>query len=129
MTLRDKLLYHHAHPAKLLVDVGCAVAASWLCWNQHVLRAVAVGLGPPALVSLLVLQFADVERVKESLLGRYVGTHMSLALHSTAIAGVVIAWLAALRHSIFYCTVGLLIVTFAWVRGPLHESGRPATTR
>jgi len=123
MTLRDKLLYHHAYPAKLIVDFTCALVAMWLCWNQHLIRAAVVGLGPPALASVAVVRFVDLDRVKNSPVGRYVGRHMSLTLHNTAVAGVVIAWLAALRHSIFYCAVGLLIVTFAWVRGPLRKSG------
>jgi hypothetical protein len=129
MTLHDRLLYHHAHPAKLLVDVASAIAAGWLFWGQHLLRAAVVGLVPPAVASLIVLQFVDVERVKQSALGRYVGRHMSLPLHVTAVAGVIIFWLAAWYRSMFYCVVGLLIVTFAWVRGPLHESGRPAAAR
>lgn len=124
MTPRDKLLYHHAYPAKLAVDIVCAVSAGWLLWEQHLLRAAAVGLVPPVIASLLVLQFVDLERVKQSPLGRYVGRHMSLALHTTAVIGVVIFWLAAWYRSIFYSVVGLLVVTFAWVRGPLRESGR-----
>ena len=124
MNARDRLLYHHAHPAKLAVDAICAVTAAWMFWEQHLLRAVAIGLVPPALTSLLVLQFIDLERVKQSRVGRHVGRHMSLPLHITAVAGVVIFWLAAWYRSIFYCVVGLLIVLFAWVRGPLHESGR-----
>jgi len=129
MTPRDKLLYHHAHPAKLLVDVVCAVTAAWLIWEQHLLRAAAVGLVPPALMSLVVLQFVDLERVKASPLGRYVGRYMSLPLHVTAVAGVIIFWLAAWYRSIFYCVAGLLIVTFAWIRGPLHERWRGAAER
>ena len=129
MTLRDRLLYHHAYPVKLFVDIVSAFAAAWLFWGQHVLRALLVGLVPPALASMIVLQFVDLERVKQSPVGRYVTRHMSLPLHITAVAGVVILWLAAWYRSIFYCVVGLLIVTFAWVRGPLHESGRPAAAR
>ena len=129
MTLRDKLLYHHAHPAKLLVDVVCAIIAAWLFWEQHLLRAVAVGLVPPALASAIVLQFADLERVKQSAIGRYVTRYMSLLLHVTAVAGVIIVWLAAWYRSIFYCVVGLLIVTFAWTQGPLAASSPKTRTQ
>ena len=129
MTLHDRLLYHHAHPAKLLVDIASAIAAAWLFWGQHLLRAAVVGLVPPAVASLIVLQFVNLERVKHSPVGRYVTRYMSLPLHITAVAGVIIFWLAAWYRSIFYCIVGLLIVTFAWVRGPLHGLGRPAAAR
>lgn len=129
MTVREKLLYHHAHPAKLMVDGVSAVVAAWLLWEQHLLRAAAVGLVPPIVTSLLVLQFVDLERVKRSPLGRYVGRHMSLPLHITAVAGVFIFWGGAWYRSIFYCIVGLLVIVFAWVRGPLHESGRTVVER
>ena len=121
MTNRDRLLYHHAHPAKLAVDLAAAGAATWLFWDQHPLRGMAAGLIPPAAVSLVVLQFADLERVRRSMPGRYVGRNMSLALHTTSVAGVFILWAAAWYRSIFYCSVGLLITAFAWVRGRLIQ--------
>ena len=129
MTLREKLLYHHAHPVKLAVDVSSAAVAAWLLWNQHLLRAAAVGLGLPAIASLLVLQLADFERLKQSPLGRYVGTHMSLPLQVAAVAGAIIFAVAAWYRSIFYCIVGLLVVAFVWTRGLLRQSARPGGMR
>ena len=40
MTLREKLLYHQVHPAKIGIDVTTALAAAVLLWQQHLLRAV-----------------------------------------------------------------------------------------
>ena len=124
MTLREKLLYHHAHPVKLAVDLCSAAIAAWLLWNQHLLRAGAIGLGLPAVASLFVLRFADFERLKRSPLGQYVGTHMSLPLQVAAVAGAIIFAVAAWYRSIFYCIVGLLVVAFAWTRGLLRPSAR-----
>ena len=129
MTLHERLLYHHVHPLKLVVDLVSAITAAVLLWQQHLLRAALIGLVPPAIASLLVMQFVNLDRLRETSLGRYVGRYMSLPLHVTAVAGVIIFWLASWYRSIFYCVVGLLIVTFAWVRGPLHESGRSAAER
>jgi hypothetical protein len=129
MTLRDRLLYHHAYPAKLVVDTVCAAAAAWLLWQQHLLRGAAVGLIPPAVASLIVLRLVDLERVRQSRIGAYIGRHMSLRLHATAVAGVVICWIAAWYQDAYYVLVGTLVTTFAWVRGPLHESGRRAAER
>jgi hypothetical protein len=129
MTLREKLLYHHAHPVKLAADVSAGALAAWLLWNQHLLRAGAIGLGLPALASLFVLQFADFERLKRSPLGRYVGTHMSLPLQVTAVVGVIIFAGAAWYRSIFYCVVGLAVVAFVWTRGLWRSSTRAGGAR
>jgi hypothetical protein len=52
MTFREKLLYHEVHPAKIIIDVTTALAAAVLLWQQHLLRAAAVGLAPPIIASL-----------------------------------------------------------------------------
>ena len=122
MTFREKILYHQIHPAKIAVDVITAVAAAVLLWQQHLLRAIAVGLAPPLLASLLVIQFADLEKLKQSALGRYVGRHMTPALELARLVGVFIFWDAAWYRSIFYCVVGLLVIAFAWARGALQGS-------
>jgi len=129
MTLREKLLYHHAHPAKLAVDICSAAVAAWLLWNQHLLRAAAIGLGPPAITSLLVLQFGDFERIRTSALGRYVGTYLSLPHQIAAVAGVVIVWGAAWYRSTLYCIVGLLVVALAWSRTPVFRHAQSSRQR
>ena len=129
MTLREKLLYHHAHPVKLAADVSAGAIAAWLLWNQHLLRAAAVGLGLPAIASFFVLRLADFERLKRSPLGQYVGRHMSLPLQVAAVVGVIIFAGAAWYRSIFYCIVGLLVVAFVWTRGLLRPSSRPGGGR
>ena len=119
MTLRDKLLYHHIHPAKGATDAICAIAAAVLLWQQHLLRAIAVGFGPPIVVSLVVLQFANLEKLKESSLGRYVGRNMSATTDVVRVAGAFVFWGGAWYKSVFWCIVGLLIIAFVWVRGRL----------
>jgi hypothetical protein len=119
MTLREKLLYHHIHPAKMATDAICAMAAAVLLWQQHLLRAIAVGLGPPIVVSLLVLQFANLEKLKESPLGRYAGRTMTAATDIVRVLGAFVFWGGAWYRSVFWCIVGLLIIAFVWVRGRL----------
>ena len=126
MTLRQKLLYHQVHPAKIIVDVTTALAAAVLLWQQHLLRAAAVGLAPPIIASLLVIQVANLEKVKQSPIGRYIGGNMTPPLEVARLAGMFIFWGAAWYRSIFYCSVGLLVIAFAWARGALQGSGRIA---
>ena len=126
MTFGEKLRYHHVHPAKLGTDVVSAIVAAVLLWQQHLLRAIAIGLAPPIIASLLVIQFANVEKVTQTRLGRYVGRNMPMAMEFIKVVGVFIFWGAAWYRSVFYCIVGLLVIAFAWVRGALQGSGRIA---
>jgi hypothetical protein len=126
MTPGEKLRYHHVHPAKLGTDVVFAIMAAVLLWQQHLLRAIAVGIAPPLIASLLVIRFADLEKLKQSPLGRYAGRHMTPAMEFLKVVGVFIFWGAAWYRSVFYCIVGLLVIAFAWVRGALQGSGRIA---
>ena len=126
MTPREKLLYHQVHPAKMIIDVTTALAAAVLLWQQHLLRAAALGLAPPIITSVLVMQFANLEKVKRSPIGRYIGRNMTPPLEVARLAGVFIFWGAAWYRSVFYCSVGLLVIAFAWVRGGLQGSGRIA---
>ena len=50
----------------------------------------------------------------------------ALALEVARLVGVFIFWGAAWYRSVFYCSVGLLVIAFTWVRGALQGSGRIA---
>lgn len=126
MTLREKMLYHQLHPAKVVVDVSTAIAAAVLFWQQHVFRGVVVGLVPPIIASILVIRFVDLEHIKRSSFGRYAATYMTRPLEMTRLVGILVVWTAAWYRSGYYCVVGGLVIVFAWVRGALHESGKKA---
>ena len=106
MTLREKLLYHHAHPAKLVVDAIAAVVAAVLLWQHHWIRAAAVGLVMPAIASACVLWFADLKTVKELRWGRVV----------VRIAWIVVLWGGAWSRSPIVCLAGLVVIALTWVR-------------
>jgi len=126
MTLREKMLYHQLHPAKLAVDVSTAIAAAVLFWQQHVFRGLAVGLAPPILASMLIIRFVDLEHIRQSSFGRYAAKYMTRPLEIARLAGIVLVWTAAWYRSGYYCVVGSLVIAFAWARGALRESGRRA---
>jgi hypothetical protein len=106
MTFGEKLLYHHNHPAKLAIDVICLVVAGMLIWQQHLLRAIAVGIGGPLIASAIVLAFAGVS------------AHRTLTWPVVAmrVAGALMFWLAAWYRSILYCIVGVLIIAAPWIK-------------
>jgi hypothetical protein len=125
MTLRERLLYHHAHPAKLVVDAIAAIVAAVLLWQQHLIRAAAVGLGVPAIASACVLWFADVETLKELRGGRSEARTVTSTMMLVRIAGVFVFWGGAWYRSVTVCLAGLVVIALTWVRVNLStESDR-----
>src|SRR5258706_7094047 len=108
MTLREKLLYHHDHPAKLVVDAIAAVVAAVLLWQQHLIRAAAVGLVVPAMASACVLWFADFEAPKESRRVRSEARTVTWTMVLVRIAGVFVFWGGAWYRSTTVCLAGLV---------------------
>ncbi len=102
MTLREKLLHHHNHPAKAVVDAIAAVVAAVLLWQQHVIRAAAVGLVVPAVASACVLWFADLEKLKK----------LRWTMVLVRIAGVFVFWGGAWYRSVMVCLAGLIVIAF-----------------
>ena len=125
MTLREKLLSHHDHPAKLVVDAIAAVVAAGLLWQQHLIRAAAVGLVAPAVASACVLWFADLETLKALRWGRYEAGTVTLTWVLVRIAGVFVFWGGAWYRSVMVCLAGLVVIALTWVRVNLStESDR-----
>jgi hypothetical protein len=125
MTLREKLLYHHNHPAKLVVDVLAVIAAAALLWQQHLYRAAAVGLAVPAIASAGVLWFADGDTLKDLRLGRYEARAVTWAMVMIRVAGVFVFWGGAWYRSAMVSLVGLIVIGLTWVRVPLFRTRSP----
>src|SRR5207244_12938307 len=50
--------------------LGMAMLAAWLLWQHRLVLGLATGFIPSAVVTLLLTQFADLDRMKSSTLGR-----------------------------------------------------------
>jgi hypothetical protein len=125
MSLRQQLLYHHNHPAKLVVDVLAVLAAAVLLWQQHLYRAAAVGLVVPAIASACVLWFADCDTLKELRFGRYEARAVTWAMVMIRVAGVFIFWGGAWYRSTMVCLAGLIVIALTWVRVPAVRTRSP----
>jgi hypothetical protein len=119
MTIRERVLYHQVHPLTLTADAAAIVAGAVLLWQQHLLRAMAIGLGLPIAASVIVIQFANVERLAQSRSGHYVARYMTRWTVVARVIGVFIAWEGAWYRSAFWCGVGMLVVALVWARGAL----------
>lgn len=51
MELRDAVLYHQVHPAKLATDVASSVVSPYLLWRRRLLLALLVTFVPPIAIA------------------------------------------------------------------------------
>jgi hypothetical protein len=94
MTLREKILFHQVHPAKLATDVGFAVISLYFFWQHQLVIALLTHFVPPPLASALVIRLAR-------------------------LIGDVITIIAAWFHSPIGIAAGLMVVLAAWSYGLL----------
>jgi len=125
MTGQEKALYHQIHPVKLAVDALSALAAVALLWRHALAPGLIVGLMPPAIASLALIQTVDLERWKRSALGHYLERHMSWPMVMLRLAGFVVMLAAAWFHLAAILFAGLVAILYAWLRGAIVAAGRP----
>ena len=105
MTITDRLLQHHNHPAKLLLDAGAAAAASALLWQQHLIRGAAVAVAGTTVASAIVFAFADTTRARGMTVGRL----------ATRIAGALVVLGGAWFTSPSICVAGVIVLLLSLV--------------
>jgi hypothetical protein len=81
------IIYHQVHPLKLITDWGMAMLAARLLWQHCLMLVLAAAIIPSAVVTILLTQFAGLDRSKHSTLGRYVAVHMTRAMEAARLAG------------------------------------------
>jgi len=96
--------------------------AAWLLWQHCLVLVLAAAIIPSAVVTILLTQFADLDRSKHSALGRYVAVHMTRAMEAARLAGLVIFWVGAWTRRLWLLPVGVAVVLAGCLRGVWHRS-------
>jgi hypothetical protein len=124
MTLREKILFHQVHPAKLATDVLSAVISLYFFWQHQLVIALLAHFVPPPVASAMVTRFADLEPYKSSRLGAYLIRYMTPVAQAARLIGDLITIIAAWFHSPIGIAAGLILVLAAWSYGllPLRRS-------
>ncbi len=117
MEFKEKKLYHQIHPYKLLTDWITGGIALYLLWQHHLFIALLVMLIPPIVVSLLIVRFLNLEKLKHSTFGKYILGSMTTNMEMVRLAGYVLAVFAAWYHFGWLILLGLMIVFYGWLRG------------
>jgi hypothetical protein len=117
MDAREKVLYHQIHPLKLATDVGTAVIATVLLWRHELVAALLVGFVPSIAATALLVRFGNLEKLKESPLGRYVARSMTRAMEAVRFAGLAVSWTGAWWHRPAMVAAGAIVILTVWARG------------
>ena len=79
MTLKEKILFHQVHPAKLATDIIAAIVSLYFFWQHDLIVGLVTHFIPPPIGSAAVMHFANLEPYKNSRLGSYLARYMTPA--------------------------------------------------
>jgi hypothetical protein len=124
MLLREKVLYHQIHPAKLAVDILSEPVSLFLFWRHDLPLGLSTHFAPPILASTILISFADLERQKSSKLGRYVLRHMTRGVEGARLAGDIAMVFGAWYRAPLIIAGGVVIIVVAWLSGLVRTRAR-----
>jgi len=124
MTPQEKRLYHQIHPLKLATDWSTGIIALVLLWHHALVTAVIVGVVPSAVVSVLLIRYADLEPYKSSSFGRYVAQHMTQTAEAARLGGFLVMATGSWWHLSWLIAPGLLVILSGWSWGFLLRRGQ-----
>jgi len=124
MTFKEKQLYHQIHPLKLLTDVSAEIVSLYLFWHHVFIAGLLLGLLPPVIVSTIIITWVDLERYKQSAVGRYLKVHMTPLAVTLRILGTIVSHAGA-WYQPWLIPLGEGIIVLGWTTGLL---GRRRTT-
>src|SRR5438128_1029152 len=119
LTRDQRVLVHQVHPAKLAVDIGTSVVSNALLWRRSLVAGLFVRYASPVVGSVLVLRFADLERLSRSRAGQYVLQHMPPAMVALRLTGDTLLAAGAWKHRPVWFAVELVLVVLGWSDGIL----------
>jgi hypothetical protein len=122
VTKNDKLLYQQIHPAKLLTDFGTSFASTYLLWEHQWWYAALVAFAPSIVVTVMLMQFADLERLRRTWFGAYVSKYMPGRIVAERSVGQLVAWAGAATHVTWLVPFGYFVIVLAWLNGLWAES-------
>lgn len=121
MNLSEAEKYHQIHPFKLWADVIATIVSLILFWQHQLYLGLIFHFAPPIIASFTVIQFANLEKIKESSFGKYVGVYMNRWMEFLRLFGDLLMVLGAWYQSYIIILIGLLIILTAWSNGMIRR--------
>ncbi|MFA6440653.1 MAG: hypothetical protein WCX28_15215 [Bacteriovoracaceae bacterium] len=117
MNLIEKNLYQQIHPVRLAVDWLSGFTACYLFWQKEIAGGLIIAFIPSLIVSLVVMRFIDLEKVKGSTFGRYYKRTYKQSLDILRLGGFVVMAVGSWNHSLLTAAVGLVFIIGTWTYG------------
>ena len=108
---------HQVHPVKFAFDITASLVSNVLLWRHKLAAGLASRYVLPVIGSVLVLQFADLERLRETRRAKYVLDHMPPAANALRLGGDAFMAIGAWRRKPFWMLAGGLLVVTGWSHG------------
>lgn len=126
---RSDLVWHQAHPFRVVVDAVSAVVAVWLLWKHHLVLGILVAIVPSLLASAYLLAAARASSYGDWPLTRFFAASLVGPLQLLRLAGLVLAAIAGWYHTWWLVAIGAALYALSWSRGLFagaRGSGPPA---
>lgn len=119
MNFAEKSLYHQIHPVKLVTDIGSSLISLYFFWMHDLTSGLLVGIAPGVAVSFFIIQFVNLDRYRDSSIGRYVGRYMTREMQALRAVGQLVVWVGTWYHVLLLIFAGFAMIVFGWIRGRL----------
>lgn len=124
MTPKERQLYHQIHPLKLLTDISAEIISLYLFWRHELVAGLVLGIIPSVIVSVIMLKWGDLEKYKQSAVGRYVKLNMTPFAVTLRVLGTIVSHFGA-WYQPWLILLGEGIVVLGWTLGLLRRRKPP----
>lgn len=121
MEFQEKKLYHQIHPLKLLTDWITGVISLYLLWSHQIVTTLIVMFVPSILVSIIIIKYVNLDKLKKSSFGNYVQRFMTKGMEIVRFVGFAIMILGAWFNLFWLIFCGLIIILAGWFRGMIGK--------
>ena len=106
---------------KLGFDITASFVSNLLLWQHRLVLGLLARYVPPIVGSALVLNFADLERLRDTPRGRYALEHVPPASTALRLTGDTFMAIGAWRRKPTWMLAGAMLVSAGWSHGLLFE--------
>jgi hypothetical protein len=124
LTTREKILYHQIHSLKLATDILTEPLSLYFFWKHNLTVGLLTHFVPPILATILVIRFANLERLKNSKVGTYLLHNMTRPIEALRLAADIAMVFAAWFHSPLFIALPAVVILLAWSFVLLHKPPR-----
>src|SRR5699024_8686045 len=109
-------LYHQIHPLKLLTDWITGVISLYILWSHQIVTALIVMFVPSILVSIIIMKYVNLEKLKNSSFRNYIQGRMKKVVVIVRFIVCAIMILCAWFNLIWLILCALIIILARWFR-------------